>query len=106
MTYKNPVPQVDSYEKSDSDVSIGLCQFCGKDNVVIVGTPQTACYCRECHQMTIYFSQEAIRKIDAYAKENKIRNPRAKRKITVEELDELERKKDEALSKLITGKVY
>ena len=56
----------------ESNVGIGECLFCGKDNLVVVATSMTPCYCEDCFKLTLHEIREAIKDIQKFKKENKI----------------------------------
>lgn len=106
MTYNNPIPSIDNSSSNDNKCIVSACESCGKEDVLVLSTPFTDCYCKECLKLVIFECKEAIKEIDSYGKSNKVRKVKTKLKTSKEELEELERKKDEALSKLITGQFY
>jgi hypothetical protein len=81
------------------------CEYCGKENVLINSTPEVGGYCKECLKLTINNCREAIKEINEYEKLNKVRKTKVN-KMTNEYLKELEIKKEDALSKLMSGEVY
>lgn len=78
-----------------SEVGIGRCEYCGRENVPVIATPETDVYCIECHRLTRDNCNEAIREIKDFQKGHKIRTPRKK-----ESLDELRANAEKALFKL------
>lgn len=104
MDYKNPIPEVGGEHVNRA--GIGECELCKKDNVIVIGTSFTDCYCRECLMLVISEFKRAIKDIDEYQGSTKAKRISKKSKITIEELTELERLKDEALAKLISGTIY
>lgn len=56
-----------------SDVSIGRCEYCGKENVPVTSTPETDIYCIDCFRLTRDNCNSAIREIKEFQKNNKIR---------------------------------
>ena len=84
-------------------VGRGLCECCGKPNMLTNSTPEIGCYCKECLKLTIDNCKTAIKEIDEYSKTTRVQKVQTKRRITSEELDELKRKRDDALAKLFSG---
>lgn len=56
-----------------SEVSIGRCEYCQKDNIPVIATSETDSYCIECHRLVRDNCNEAIRKIKEFQKKNKCR---------------------------------
>jgi inactivated superfamily I helicase len=78
------------------------CEYCQKDDVLITSTPELGSYCKECLELASWNCKEAIKEINEYEKANK--TPRKKKEqMTETRLQELEKKKDEALAKLMQG---
>ena len=105
MTYNNPIPNIDNVSSNSNRSEVSICESCGKESIV-VSTSFTGSYCKECLKLVIFECKEAIKEIDSYGKSNKVNRTTTKLKTSKEELEELERKKDEALEKLMTSKFY
>ena len=106
MSYKNPIPKVDDEVSNGNGAFIGFCQFCGKENVVVIGTSVTDCYCKECLNNALIEIKIGIKRIDEFTKTNNLPKVKSKQKVTKEEFAELDKLKDEALAKLMSGKYY
>lgn len=61
-----------------SEVSIGRCEYCQKDNVPVIATSETDLYCIDCHRLVRDNCNEAIRKIKEFQKEHKCGTSRRK----------------------------
>jgi hypothetical protein len=85
-------------------VEIGVCEYCDKPNVPVVSTPELGCYCKECLKLAADNCKAAISDINAFEQSHKI--SKKSHKNTKVNLAELERKKDEALAKLMAGQTY
>lgn len=82
-------------------VEIGTCEYCNTPNVPVIATSEVGPYCRDCLRLTSDNCKDAIKEIDRqYGK------PKGQRKITENRLSALEKQKDDALAKLIGGKIY
>jgi len=101
MTYKNPIPNAELISQTNS-AEIGRCEFCDKDNKIVRGTSVTGCYCKECLNLAISECKRAIKDIEEF-KKSKSSRVSTKTKITTEDLAELEKEKDVALEKLLSG---
>lgn len=84
------------------NASIGECLFCGKDNLVVIATSMTDCYCEECLKLTLYEVREAIKDIKKFKKENKI----SREKEDDNDLEKLRVEAEEALRKLTGDKNF
>ena len=70
---------------------IGECEFCGKEKELGNSTPFHGFYCLDCMRMNIEYDKESISDM----------KPKRKKKITKQELERLEKEKDEALKSLM-----
>lgn len=69
----------------------GKCDFCGNEKELGDSTPFHGYYCVDCMRMNIQHDREAISKM----------KKRCRKRITQQELEQLEKNKDKALSALI-----
>lgn len=110
MAYKNPIPTIDISpipftEDKIKNAGLGHCQFCDEDNKVVQSTSVTDLYCKDCLAQVIQLCKSAINEIKEFEKLNNVPKTKKKRVITEEELTVLEREKDEALARLMSGDV-
>jgi hypothetical protein len=103
MTYKNPIPNVNSPISDSSDWELSTCECCSKPNLLIHATPYTGSYCKACLKLVILECKEALSTIEEYEKSKKIVKGTTKHRISKTEHDESRRKKDEALERLFSG---
>ena len=70
---------------------VGICKFCGEEKELGDATPFHGFYCSGCLKMNIEYDKEVLKNM----------KPKRKKSVTKEELERLEREKDEALSDLM-----
>jgi len=103
MTYKNPIPSVDSSASESTDWEKSTCECCSKPNLLTHGTPFTGSYCKDCLQLVITHCKKSIGIIEEYEKSKKIAKVATKQHNSKGEFDESKRNKDEALQRLFLG---
>lgn len=103
MAYKNPSPKInDELFVKSSEVILNQCDFCGKNDVLVVGNAKGA-YCKDCLNLIIVECKESLKKIEEYETSKSYKRVSKSHKTTKKELVELEKAKDEALAKLMQG---
>lgn len=70
---------------------VGTCEFCGKEKELGEATPFHGFYCRDCLKMNIQYDKDVLKNMKSQRKKSN----------TKEELERLEKEKDEALADLI-----
>ena len=66
----------------------GKCEFCGNEKELGESTPFHGFYCMDCMEMNIEYDKESIAKM----------KPERRKKITHEEIDRLEKEKDDVIN--------
>lgn len=79
------------------DISIGRCVYCLTENIPVYSTPERESQCEDCHRLTINNCKTAIAEIQKYKSMNKAKGKPKK------SLAELEKAKDDALARLMSG---
>lgn len=70
---------------------IGKCGFCGEEKELGNSTPFHEPYCLDCMRMNLQFERGAIAEM----------KPKRRRKVSVQELEQIEKEKDDALNLLM-----
>ncbi len=70
---------------------MGICEFCGNEKELGESTPFHGFYCMDCMRMNIEHDKESMSKMES----------KRRKKITKQELEQLEKEKDEALNALM-----
>lgn len=102
MVYKNPIPDVDSPASKPIGIGRSTCECCSKSDLLVCGTSFTGLYCKKCLRLVISECKEAIREIEKHETGKERRVP-TKNKGSKAELAELEKKKNDALAKLLSA---